>query len=515
MTHSELAVRNGSVARRRAVLAAAAAVLLAAVSAAQDGQKLEIKTSDLEKAGRLINVPVHKSVLVDFNLPIKEARIAKSEIADVTATSPRQLVVTGRSFGVTQLVVWVSETEQHMIDVAVDIELDRLIASIRSAVPRAQVEAHAVLDSVVLTGLVPDTGSAERIMEIANIYSPKVLNQMQVAGTQQVLLRCTVAEVNRSAIRRMGFNGWIAGDNVRDVFFLSNLDGINPSNIGAPEGSVVTQRIPFLVGQDGIPVTASSTLSFGFPRVEMQVFVQALRENGLLRVLAEPNVVAISGQQADFLVGGEFPIPVPQGGNNNAITIEYREFGVRLRFTPTVNSEQSIRLRVQPEVSEPDLSNAVSFQGFVVPGLTQRRVDTVIELGSGQTFAIGGLLSERVRGVSRRVPALGDVPILGALFSSNEFQTDETELVVLVTPELVEPVSADQITYIPGARNSVPNDFEFYLMGQLDGASDSTRRTLLPRVNNQWPARPADLYGQDVGFKLRGPLGPAGFEEGT
>lgn len=501
----------------------AAGVMLAALPLsavwAQSGQDearpaLEVKISDVGSAGRLINIPVNKSVVVDFNIPVREVRMAKPEIAEVAASSPTQLIITGKSFGVTQLIVWSNEEHQNIFDVVVDIELERLQASIRTIAPRARVKAHAVLDSVVLSGIVPDSTTAEAIMQIADIYSSRVLNQMRVAGTQQVLLRCTVAEVNRSATRQIGFNGWIAGDNFRDVFALSNLNGINPSNIGAPEGANVTARIPFLVGESGIPVTGSTTLSFGFPRAQMQFFVQALREDGLLRVLAEPNVVAISGQEASFLVGGEFPIPVPQ--RDNAITISYRKFGIRLKFTPTVISEDLIRLKIAAEVSEPDLSNAVSFGGFTVPGLAQRIVETVIELGNGQTFAIGGLLSERVRGITRKIPGLGDIPILGQLFSSNEYQTDQTELVILVTPELVEGVSAEQVTYIPGSMLLEPNDFEFFLLGKLDGAPGEDAPILTPRVHHEWPARPADVYGRDQGLslKLRGPLGPAGYEEG-
>jgi pilus assembly protein CpaC len=220
-------------------------------------------------------------------------------------------------------------------------------------------------------------------------------------------------------------------------------------------------------------------------------------------------LLAVSGEEASFLAGGEFPVPVPQSGQTNAITIEYREFGVRLRFTPAVLSENSIRLHVTPEVSEPDYSNAVTLGGFVVPGLVQRRVDTVVELGSGQTFAIGGLLSERVRGISKKVPALGDIPVLGALFSSVDYQSDETELVVLVTPELVSPLNPDQTPYIPGAEMVAPNDAELFLNGQLEGRRDKDDAS----ADAQRPAETADAHNPGAG-KLRGPVGMAGAEEG-
>jgi pilus assembly protein CpaC len=519
MTHNlEIATSRRSTSLRRTAAVGLLSILpLCLTAAGQDGgasqDALGFKVSDAEQAGRLINVPVNKSRLIDFDHPVREVRMVNDEIATVRATTPKQLVVSGKTFGVTQMIVWVDEKTQHVFDVAVDLELERLQASIRSAVPRARVKAYGVLDSVVLTGKVPDAASAQRIMQIAGIYSPRIIDQMVVAGTQQVLLRCTVAEVNRTAVRQLGFNGWVAGDNFGDMFGLSNLAGINPTNIGAAADVNVTGKIPFLTGPSGIPVTGSTTLSFGFPRGQMQFFVQALNENGLLRVLAEPNLVALSGQEATFLVGGQIPIPIV---TNDRIKVEYHSFGVQLNFTATVLDDGRIRLRVVPEISEPDFSNAVTVGGFAIPAFTSRRVETVVEMGSGETIAIGGLLSERIQALSRKIPGLGDIPILGSLFSSNEFRSEQTELVVLVTPELAESVSPDQVTYVPGANMLAPNDFEFYFLGKLEGEPDEGRPVLRPRVNNHWPVKPDELYGDDaLSLKLRGPLGPAGFEEGA
>jgi len=489
-----------------------------AASGTDQAAEVQFTVSKVSGAGQIIRVPVNKAVLVNFNVPLREVRLAKPEIAEVTATSPKQILVTGKTFGSTQLIVWLDDAEQRVFDVAVDLELDRLLASIRTAVPRAKVAAHALLDAVVLTGTVPDAASAQQIMEIASVYSDNVMNHMKVAGVQQVLLRCTVAEVNRRAVRQMGFNGWIAGDNLHDVFMVNQLDGINPVNIGGvanfgPIGGSHAPAIPFGTDrQAGLPLSARPTLSFGFPRVQMQIFIQALRENGLLRVLAEPNLVTISGQEADFLAGGEFPVPVP---SEQGVAIQYRKYGVQLRFTPTVLSESVIRLHVVPEVSEPDFTTAVTVLGTTVPGLAQRRVETVVELGSGQTFAIGGLLSERVRGISRKVPGLGDIPVLGSLFSSVDYQADRSELVILVTPELVEPVSPDQISSVPGTSLVAPNDFELFLLGELEGASGEAQPKLRARVNHIWPVRPSELYGTAAPLKLRGPLGPAGMDEGS
>jgi len=475
-------------------------------------QKVSIVVRDVSTEGQLIRVPVNKSILVDFSVPVREVRLAKPEFAEIHPVSPLQILITGKAFGTTQMIAWLTTDDQRVFDVAVDLELERLMASIRTTAPRARVKAHALLDSVVLTGQVPDAETAERIIEIASVFSPRVLNQMHVSGAQQVLLRCTIAEVNRSAARNLGFNGWMGGDDFRDMFFVNNLDGINPANIGAPQGALMTADIPFVVGEEGIPITGRSTMSFGFPRAQMQIFVQALRENGLLRVLAEPNLIAINGQEASFLAGGEIPIPIV---TDEKVKVEFKEFGVKLNFTPAVLAEDRIRLNVTPEVSEPDFANSVTIGGIAIPGFSTRRIETVVELGSGQTFAIGGLLSERVRAVSRQIPGLGDIPVLGALFSSKDYQIDESELVVLVTPELVSPLSPDQITSIPGGNYIVPNDFELFLMGELDGRSGQELPVLQPRVNQSWPARPSELYGSDTTTKIRGPLGPAGEAEGS
>lgn len=459
---------------------------------------------------QVICVPVNQGALVDFNVPVREVRIANPEVADVTATSPRQILVNGKAFGSTQLLVVVDGGQQRTFTVAVDLDLERLEAAIRQVVPRAKVAVSSLMDSVLLRGTVPDAQSAERITQIAEIYSKHVINHMQVAGVHQVLLRVTVAEVNRAATRRLGFNGWIAGDNHPSAFGISNIAGINPVDISAVSGVNATSRIPFQTGAMGL--TATPTLSFGFPQVQMQVFVQALRENGLLQVLAEPNLVTISGEEASFLAGGEFPIPVAQ---RDSVTVEFREFGVKLNFTPSVLGEDVIRLQVAPEVSEPDYSTAVMIAGYAVPGLVQRKVETVVELAPGQTFAIGGLLSETTRATSSKVPALGDIPVLGALFSSVEYQRDETELVVLVTPELVAALNPDQVVHVPGAEHIPPNDWELFALGKLSGEGDPNRPPSESATRKDWPARTDELYGEPAALRLRGPIGPAGAEEGT
>ncbi|MBK9121378.1 MAG: type II and III secretion system protein family protein [Phycisphaerales bacterium] len=500
--------------RRAAGLVAGMLALFAAAprAAAQDAApEVAFTVRQAQNGAQMITVPVNQGALVDFNLPVSDVRIANPEIADAVMTTPNQLLIQGRAFGTTQLIVVVDGGHEKAFTVAVDLDLERLAASIRTTVPRAKVDVSALLDAVVLTGTVPDTDSAERIMQVANIYSPRVINHMRVAGVYQVLLRCTVAEVNRSATRQLGFNGWMAGANFPSMFMSSNLAGINPVDISAAAGFNVQGPIPF--GTNSMNVGPAPTLTFGFPDMQMQVFIRALRENGLLQVLAEPNLVTISGQEASFLAGGEYPVPVAQ---RDSVTVEFREFGVRLNFLPAVLSDQLIRLQVAPEVSEPDFSTAVTIGGFVVPGLIQRRVETVVEIGPGQTFAIGGLLSEKTRASSAKVPGLGDVPVLGALFSSVDYQSNETELVILVTPELVAPLNPDQVTYLPGTDHIAPNDWELFVLSKLEGEGDPRTKPADDETPDPQPAAARLRATRDAwaGLRLRGPYGPAAGPEG-
>jgi pilus assembly protein CpaC len=336
------------------------------------------------------------------------------------------------------------------------------------------------MGNVVLVGTVSSAERARRIVELAELFLPptaegrpttKVQNHLEVAGEQQVLLKCVVAEVSRAAARELGINGFLAGENFRDGFVVNQLGGINPINIGAAADALVTENIPFLTGGDGIPLGRNSSISLGFPRAQMQLFIKAMADNSLLSVLAEPNLVAISGETATFLAGGEFPILVPQG--DFRVTVEFRKFGVRMNFTPVVQGHQRVRLRVAPEVSELDFTAAVQFQGSVVPGLTSRTMETTVELGNGQTIAIAGLLNEQVRGLATRVPGIGDVPVLGALFRSVNFRRSLTELVILVTPEIVAPLDAHQTVKLPQDDRNDPTDYELYAMGLLEGKSKS------------------------------------------
>ncbi len=435
-----------------------------------------------------------------------------SVVARAQLLSPRQVVITGIHVGATQFIFMDDQDRPTVYDVVVQINVTQLKALLANAAPGATIDIRVIRDSLILSGKVTDVDTAKKVEQLARMITPNVQNQLMVAGEQQVLLRCTVAEVSKEGLRQLGVNGWLGGGNFHDVFAVNQIGAINPSNIGAaafgPVGGVNAPNIPFATDQNGIVLTERATFSLGFPRLQMQLFFQALRRNSLLKILAEPNLVALNGQVATFVAGGEFPVPIPQG-IGGAVTVEFKEFGIRLKFQPTVIGQQMIRLKVTPEVSELDYTNAVELQGFRVPALTKRSAETTLELASGTTVAMAGLLSEQVRAASSKIPALGDVPVLGALFSSNEYRKNITELVILVTPELATGMNPDQVAAVPGQLMTTPNDWQLFGLGMLEGE---------PAVDCSEPddaldTSPAPQYRKFSAsphqMTLHGPWGPA------
>lgn len=478
---------------------------------AANGQSFVATVKNLEDQEQRIVVALDRSVMVETSVEVARADVVAGHIVDVQPVSPKQLLITGKAYGTTQVILWSPDEKKWALNVQVELDLSALAGTIAEIDPRAEVQARSVLGNIVLTGTVSSAETAQRIVEVSSLFLPvgtpgrggtAVQNHMRVAGEQQVLLRCTVAEVNRVAVRQLGINGFLAGDDFRDAFVVNQIGGINPINIGAAANTDATSTIPFMTGTEGIPISPTSTLSLGFPRVQMQVFLKAMADNSLLKILAEPNLVCISGETATFLAGGEFPIPVPQ--DFQTVTIDFREFGVRLNFTPVVEAHQRIRLRVNPEVSETDFSTSVQVAGFVVPGLTQRSAETTVNVGNGQTIAIAGLLSDQVLAVASRLPGIGDLPVLGALFRSVEYRKEQTELVILVTPEIVAPMEADQHPGLPTDGMLDPTDFEFYALGRIEG-EPRERTAASPVVSKGSPQ--VRVHEPPDSLAIRGPWG--------
>jgi pilus assembly protein CpaC len=338
---------------------------------------------------------------------------------------------------------------------------------------------------------------------------PQVINLLRVAGSQQVLLKVRIAELNRTAMRRIGADlGGVAGSSASIV----------GSQIGAPvtfqgqvgqQGSLITGNQLF--GFSRLSQNTNNTIFGIFQQAGFEFSLNALRENGLLKILAEPNLVALNGQTASFLAGGEFPVPVPQvaaGGVAPTITVRFREFGVRLGFVPYILDGDVIRLTVAPEVSNIDFTIAVTLVqgGTPVPGLNTRKAQTTVELREGQTLAIAGLLQLTLNGDTARIPGLGDLPILGPFFSNTTSQRIEKELVVLVTPYLVEPMAAGQVPPTPGDEVKGPNDLELYLLNRIEGRTGTDFR-----ATTEWD----DPLGLRYHLKLERKYinGPVGFSE--
>ena len=308
------------------------------------------------------------------------------------------------------------------------------------------------------------------------------------------MLQVRFAEVSRSATNALGVNVGFSDGN---SFGASNIGQVNPFQVSA--GNIASSTVNPAVTIFGRAQVGSTTIDF---------FINALRQNNLLRILAEPNLIAMSGQEANFLAGGEFPIPVTQSGElggGQAITIEYREFGVRLKMVPVVLGDGRIRLKVAPEVSDLDFTTAVRFGGFVVPGLSSRKLETTVELADGQTFAIAGLLNNSITATKDVTPVLGDVPLLGALFRSVRYQRKETELVVLVTPRLVEALNPDNIPTLPGEHWRDPNEAELFLNRDLGGERPASQDPRKRRAAAQPAGQPVAtaLYQGDHGFVPR------------
>jgi len=389
-----------------------------------------------QKAGAEIAVALNEGQLVQLDSPAASVFIANPEIADISVRSTRLVYVFGKKPGRTTL--FALDKHDNLIassEITVEHDLQRLRESIATLLPNSGIQVMSIDGAIVLTGTVAQARDAEDARRLANRFigeGEEVINQIAVTAPNQVNLRVRIAEVSREDIKKFGFN-WDAlfnGDN-----FLLGLATFNPT-----------------VGSTSL-LTGSYTNS----DFNVQGVLDALADDNLVTILAEPNLTALSGQTASFLAGGEFPIPINQD-NNGGITVEFRSFGVGLSFTPTIISGNRINMNVRPEVTQLSDVGAVTFGQVQVPALTTRRAETTVELASGQSFAIAGLLQNNSQEAIKKTPGLGDVPILGALFKSERFQRKETELVIIVTPYIVKPISETDIPLPTDPFTGVKND---------------------------------------------------------
>ena len=465
--------------------------------------------------GPAMNLTIGKSTLMRLPSAVDRISVGNPSVVDITLISPSEIYLLGKSYGATNLVIWRKGGATTAIDVNVDIDIARMEAKLRELMPEEKgIRVHAVADSVILNGVVSSAVKAKYAEDIANAFvrdinrslvlpvvagdnrvqsgtvvassaavaataSAKVINQLMVASGQQVMLEVKVAEVSKTLLDKLG----------------ASL-GVSAANGGISYG-ILSQ---FLSGGKGIfNIIADNGNKFS---------VDAQKDEGLIKILAEPNIISLSGQEASFLAGGKIFIPVGRVNSltgGSTITLEEKEFGVGLKFTPTVLEGGRIHLKVAPEVSELSKTGSafstINGETSVLPSISTRRVQTTVQLMDGQSFAIAGLIKNNVNESVKRVPLLGDIPILGALFRSSEFQTDRTELVFLITPRLVKPL--DVAPALPTDSFTPPSRSEFFFGGKLEGSGH-------PDVPPDRPTTPATQPGtapvaqpQAGGFDLK------------
>lgn len=410
----------------------AACLLLVAGAAAAAGDA---------DAPRDLTITAGRSLVIDYPEDLARISTSNPEVLDYVPASNREILLHGKSIGVATLVVWSKSGHRTYYSVSVEQNLAPFREILQRTFPGEQIEVLATKDAVALVGSVSSPAISERAAALVSPLAKNVVNHLTVRAApveKQILLRVKFAELNRSAAQNFGVN-------------LISTGALNtPGQITT--GQFSPARPAQLKGTIGAPLTGTeSTMSitdalniFAFrPDLNLAAAIKALHTQGVLQILAEPNLVTSNGKEASFLVGGEFPIPVLQGGSNaGAITVQFREFGIRLTFNPSLTGNGTLKMFVRPEVSTIDIANAVTVGGFTIPALATRRIESTIELGPGQSFVIGGLIDDRANESLSKVPGLGSIPILGALFRSRNENRTKSELIVMVTPEVVEPLEA-------------------------------------------------------------------------
>jgi pilus assembly protein CpaC len=401
-----------------------------------------------------LRVMVGKSLLINTTERLKRISLTDPAIAYATVITPTQILVHGKSPGEISLLIWDELERSRSFDLRVDVDVSACAEEEHRVFPDEQITVTPSRAAIVLSGHVSTEDVMKRAGELASAYSPKVVNVLTFGpvGSQEVLLQVKFAEVDRTALAQMGIN-FIStgGGNTIGTTTTGQFGGFGPQQLttGTASGTSGT----------GTTTTTGETLNnvlnlFVFrPDINFGAVIQALETKNLLQILAEPNLIAINGKKASFLAGGQFPFPIVQPGNGfTAVTISFKEFGVRLEFTPVITPNGNIHLQVAPEVSTLDFANALTISGFTVPALSTRKAETEFEVQDGQSFVIAGLMDNRVTDIYNKIPGLGDIPILGNFFRSKSLQKSNSELMVLCTVKRVSPTTETPL----GPKNPKP-----------------------------------------------------------
>jgi pilus assembly protein CpaC len=431
-----------------APLLATACLIAGAVPAAAQTQLVEIGEN---KVGA-VRVTQGKSLTVQTTLGFVDLVVGDPEVADVMPLTDRTMYVLGKKLGTTNVAIYdPGKSLVGVIEVEVGYNTPRLAADVAQSFPGEHTRISSANGRTVLSGTMRDSVSAARAVSLAKQYGPEVLNDLKVKGPQQVMLEVRFVEASRNAGKEIGVNWQAVGRNFGDpsraaLNFASQLGASTLGSGATPFGTIIGR-----------------VLSSG---VQADVLIRALEDRGLVRRLAEPNLIALSGEKASFLAGGEFPIPV--AGSFQQITVEYKKFGVGLTFLPTVLANGVINLKIEPEVSHIDQTNSIRTGVVAIPAITVRRASTTIELRDGQSFAIAGLLQSVTTDTQQQLPWLADVPILGALFRSASFEKNETDLAIIVTPRLVKPAKPGQKLRSPLDDALPASDADLFLTGKQE-----------------------------------------------
>ncbi|MGR3593620.1 pilus assembly protein CpaC [Limimaricola soesokkakensis] len=408
---------------------------------------------------RALQVPMNRAVVVESDVPFTELSIANPGIADISSLTDRTIYVLGKAPGRTTLTV-LGENGRLITNVEVHVTPDiaEFKERLEQILPGEPIEVRTANDGIVMSGVVSSIGKLDRALELAQRYAPdRVSNLMSVGGTQQVMLKVRFSEMQRSVSKSLsaslGARGTAFGDN------LGLAVGTNTLGNSTALGSALGGSLP-----SSSSANASTLFGFNAGGVEVGLLLEALESRGVVRTLAEPNLTALSGQEASFLAGGEYPVPVSQ--ENGTATIEYKPFGVELTFVPRVVEGDLINLELKASVSSIDPSNGFTADGFTIDAFRRRETATTVEMRDGESFAIAGLLSDDFQDLNGQVPWLGDIPVLGALFRSAEYTRQQSELVIIITPHLVTPTRGETLA-MPTDRVRPPSERELFLFGRV------------------------------------------------
>lgn len=438
------------------------AVSVSAIPATVEADTLRVMRG---AASSSLKVPLNSAVVVESDVPFAELSIANPGIADISTLSDRTIYVLGKLPGRTTLTLLGGDGRLITnVEVVVTPDITEFKERLRQILPGEQIEVRTANDGIVLSGTVSSAAKLDRALDLAQRYAPeRVSNLMSVGGTQQVMLKVRFAEMQRTVSKQLSAGLLING-------IGSTLSGSVGTGSGALASGIGSTTAIGATGSNGLNLNGEAigqaAVGFTIGSTQFGVLIEALESKGVVRTLAEPNLIALSGQEAKFLAGGEYPVPVSQG--TNGISVTYKPFGIELNFTPRVVDGDVVNLSLSAAVSSLDPANGFSQGGFSIDAFKRREVSTTVEMRDGESFAIAGLLQDDFRDLNSQVPWLGDIPILGTLFRSTEYQRSQSELVIIITPHLVTPTRGEALA-LPTDRIKVPTESELFLFGKVAG----------------------------------------------